>query len=253
MTKGISDSGITWAARVAQAAAVAVAGYNTAAAIKMAKKQEELARGYLNIAKDERNYYNEVYAPCEDGEIREACRAGLDKMHVDSTVGRMQATVRHQFAAHPGKDLCGISRYCTGKIAAVIHDLEVAQAQALASVTGLGIRYEEQRREAKDDLRWNRRAQALNRGRDMMAEAVEYSGFAYGLFGRLGAQAASGAAGAIGYLGYASTRHDTRYPGRAPDRPQPRVLGISYPLPRPELEIVPMPQYLAHARSHIRG
>lgn len=254
MAQGITDSGITWAARVAQAAAVVVAGYNTAAAIKMAEKQEELAKGYLNIAKEQRNYYNEVYAPCEDSEISEACSAELYEMHVDSTVGRMLASVRHQFAGRPEKDVRCIGRYCTGKVAAVIKDLAVAEAQALATATGLGIRYEEQRKEAKDDLRWNRRAQALNRGRDMMSEAVEYSGFAYGLFGRLGAQAAQGAAGAIGYLGYASTRRDTVYPERVPlNRPQERVLGISYPLPSPEIETVPMPQQPAPARPRIRG
>lgn len=252
MAQGITDSGLTWAARAAQAAAVLVAGYNTAAAVKMAEKQESLAKGYLNIAKEQRNYFNELYAPCEDAEISEACNPEPYEMHSDSTAGRMMATVRHQFAGRPEKDVACIGRYCTGKVAAVIKDLSVAEGQALAAVFGLGVRYEEARKEAKDDLQWNRRAQALNRGRDLLAEAVDYSGFAYGLFGRLGAQAAQGAAGAVGYLGYASTRRDTVYPERVPlTRPQERVLPVSYPLPDPEIETVPVPAPVQ--RPRIRG
>ncbi|HBU3785787.1 TPA: hypothetical protein MC918_004498 [Klebsiella pneumoniae] len=239
---GITDDGVISAANFARLAAVAVAVTNTAAAIEMAEKQEKMAKDYLKIAQEQNQYYYDVYVPCEDAELEEACSAATYEQHQDIQVGRYKTTVRQAFANQPEKQLQCISRYCSGKRAAVIKDTMMAEAQALSAAGNLGRRYEEQYADAKDDLRWARRAQALARGRDMMAQAVNFAGFAYGLFGRLGDQAAKGAAGAIGYLGYASARNETVYPTRQPiSRPQQQVLGQSFPLPQPELEVMPTP------------
>jgi hypothetical protein len=185
-----------------------------------------------------------VYVPCEDAELEEACSAALYELHTDVQVGRYKNAVRHALAGQPEKTLECISRYCTGKKAALIKDAIMSEAQALSAAANLGRRYEEQYADAMDDLRWARRAQALARGRDMMAQAVNFAGFAYGLFGRLGQQAAKGAAGAIGYLGYSSARNETAYPTRSsisrPERQSP--LGESFPLPRPELDVVQQKQ-----------
>lgn len=237
---GITDDGVVTAANLARLAAVAVAVINTAAAIEMAEKQEKLAKNYLKIAQEQNQYYYDVYVPCEDAELEEACSAALYEQHTDVQVGRYKNSVRHDLARQPQKALECLSRYCTGKKAALIKDAVMAEAQALSAAGNLGRRYEEQYEDAKDDLRWARRAQALARGRDMMAQAVNFAGFAYGLFGRLGDQAAKGAAGAIGYLGYASARNETIYPNRTPlSRPtQQAPLGESYPLPQPEIQTI---------------
>lgn len=239
-TLGITDSGVVTAANLARLAAVAVAVTNTAAAVEMAEKQEEMAKNYLKIAQEQNQYYYDVYVPCENTELEEACSAALYEQHADVQVGRYKNSVRHDMARQPQKALECLSRYCTGKKAALIKDAVMAEAQALSAAGNMGRRYEEQYADAKDDLRWARRAQALARGRDMMAQAVNFAGFAYGLFGRLGDQAAKGAAGAIGYLGYASARNDTAYPSRDQlSRPaQPSPLGVSYPLPQPEIQTI---------------
>ena len=253
--KGITDDGIGWAANAAQIAAVGVAVLNTVAAIQMASKQEKLARNYLNIAREQNQYYYDVYAPCEDAEIAEACGAGLYEEHTDVQVGRMLNSVRHTFAGHPEKELQCISRYCTGKQAMVIKDLLLSEATALATAGNLGRRYEENFGDAQNDLRWARRAQALNRGRDMMAQAVEFSGFAYGLFGRLGDQAAKGAAGAVRYLGYAQSRNDTVYPTRNGIERQVHTISQPvYPMP-PEPAMAPRqaPPAPPAPRRRIRG
>lgn len=237
---GITDDGVVTAANLARLAAVAVAVTNTAAAIEMAEKQEKMAKDYLNIAQEQNRYYYDVYVPCEDAELEEACSAAEYVKHSEVQVGRYKNSVRHALAGQPEKALQCLSRYCTGKKAAIIKDAIMSESSAVAAAGNLGRRYEDQYADAKDDLRWARRAQALARGRDMMAQAVNFAGFAYGLFGRLGDQAAKGAAGAIGYLGYASARNDTVYPNREPlYRPmQQAPLGQSYPLPQPELQTI---------------
>lgn len=231
--KGVTDSGINWAANIARLAAVAVATTNTAAAIQMASLQEEIASGYLSISKEQNDLYFNLYAPCELTEITEACNAETCTPEFDLHIGRMLASVRLQGADRPQKDMQCVSRYCTGKQAAIIKDALVAQAGALAAVANMGHRYALEYCDAQDDLRWARRTQALNRGRDMVSQAVSFSGFALGLFGRLGAQAARGAAGAIGYLAYSGARNPTVYPGRARPERIPKIV--------PDVEVFPVP------------
>ncbi|END1556873.1 hypothetical protein ABLL84_003780 [Escherichia coli] len=234
--KGVTDDGLTWSARIAQIAAIAVAVINTKAAIDIARKQEKMAKKYLQMAKERQQYYYDVYVPRENTEIQEACSAELYAMHKDVQVGRAKASVRHELTGKTERELQCISRYCTGKRAAIVRDREVEEATALALSANFARRYEEKIKDARDDTRWARRAEALNRGRDIMARAQTFSGFAMGMFGRLGEQAANAAAGAMGYLGYSMERREMqpREPLKRPQR-----MGISYPLPSPELEVIP--------------
>ncbi|MEB7231527.1 hypothetical protein NEN25_25325, partial [Escherichia coli] len=163
--KGVTDDGLTWSARIAQIAAIAVAVINTKAAIDIAKKQEKMAKKYLQMAKERQQYYYDVYVPCENSEIQEACSAELYEMHKDVQVGRAKASVRHELTGRTERELQCISRYCTGKRAAIIRDREVEEATALALSANFARRYEEELKDARDDVRWSRRAEALNRGR----------------------------------------------------------------------------------------
>ena len=98
---GITDDGVVTAANLARLAAVAVAVINTAAAIEMAEKQEKLAKNYLKIAQEQNQYYYDVYVPCEDAELEEACSAALYEQHTDVQVGRYKNSVRHDLARQP--------------------------------------------------------------------------------------------------------------------------------------------------------
>lgn len=236
--KGVTDDGLTWSARVAQIAAIAVAVINTKAALDIASKQEKLAKKYLQMAKERQQYYYDVYVPCENTEVQEACNPEPCEMHKDVQAGRAKASVRHEFTGCTERELQCISRYCTGKKAAIIRDRELEEATALALSANLARRYEEAYKDTCDDVRWSRRANALSRGRDIMAQAQTFSGFAMGMFGRLGEQAGRGAAGAMAYLGYSMERRDM--PVREPVQ-RPQRLGQSFPLPTPELEVLPQP------------
>lgn len=249
--KGITDDGIITAADIARGAAIAVAGANATAALEIANRQSQLAKGYLGISQEENNYYYNTYAPCEDTELEEACSAVTESMHLDTSTGRYIASIRHQFVGKTEKELACNSRYCTGRAVAIIRDNAIQEASAAATAANMARRYEEARYDAKDDLRWNRREQALNRGRDMMAQALTFSGIAYGVFGELGAQAAYGAAGAIGYLGYTSTRRPTVYPTMQPV--QRKVPDISYPLPSPTIKQIPQSPARPVPEERIRG
>lgn len=247
---GITDAAVAAAALIAKGTAIAVAVIETEAAFTAAKKEWELAKKWYQISEEQIDYYYAYYAPCEKTEIVEACSAKPYEMHKEVTAGRMQAQIQQNYAGRPFKDICGYSRYCTGAVKRAIRDIEFAKATELASAANLASRYEEAMWDAMDDRRWNRRNQALARGRDMMAQAVDFSNFAAGAISDLGNQAATAAMGAIKFLGFGRNRLDTIYP-EISENQRPWTPATTYPAP-PDDPIVGTSHSPA-PRPYVRG
>lgn len=212
---GVTDEGLIKSSNIARIGAIAVAAINTANAVRMAKLQKDIADKYQQMADESREYFNDTYKPCEQSAVAEACAAPLYKRDYDkSQIGRMLVSVKSKARDQIEQAIRCKTRYCTGQMAAVLKDGVLAQAGSESAVYGLGLRYEEDRERARNDVRWSRRASILNIGRDLAGAATEYAQLAAGIFGRLGEQSAQGAAGAIQWLGNNSQRRETVYPQR---------------------------------------
>lgn len=197
---------------IMEAAAIAVALLNTGAATYLAAQQYEIAKDYLDIAKWWRNYYNSTYRPWEDQELEEAwALKEIDPIY-DTIVGRTRTYGRLQFKGLAEKSIQCTSEYCTGLREALLKDVINSEATAMAALSNLGYRNERVYVEARNDVRWQRRMEVLNRGRDMIAQNIQFSKLAFGIFGDLGKQAGLGAAGAVRYLGYSWNKNETQYP-----------------------------------------
>lgn len=231
---GVTDEGLISAANIARLGAIAVATLNTTNSVRMAKLQKDIADKYQQMANESREYFNDTYKPCEQSAVAEACSAPLYERKFDKVqIGRMLVSVKSQARDAVEKAVRCKSRYCTGQMAAAIKDGAMAQAGSEATVYGLGLRYEEDRERARNDVRWNRRAAILNIGRDLAGVATEYAQLAAGIFGRLGDQSAQGAAGAMSWLGYSSERRATMYPVQ-----QPYVVPQSTRAALPEVPLI---------------
>ena len=231
--KGVTDKGIVTAAAIGRLGAIAIAILNTVNAVKMAKLHKEIADKYHALAQEARDYYNDTYKPCEKIAVAEACDAPLYKREFDDVqIGRMLVSIRSKLKDTAERTIRSTGRYHTGLMAAGIKDMVIAQAAIESTVAGMGLRYEEARQLARDDLRWQRRASILNIGRDINAAAVSYAELSAGIFGRLGVQAADGVKGAIGYYEALDNRLAPQYPTRNP-------LIISGPIVRTETQLQP--------------
>ena len=209
---GQSDTNKQTAASLMEAAAIAVALLNTGAATKIAADQYDIAKQYLDIAKWWRNYYNSTYRPYEDKLLAEAwALQEIDPIY-DTIAGTTRTYVRLQFKSLAEKSIQCTSEYCTGLREALLKDVVNSEATALAALSNLGYRNERAYVEARNDVRWKRREAMLNLGRDMIANNIQFSQLAYGIFGDLGKQAGLGAAGAVRYLGYSWNKNETQYP-----------------------------------------
>lgn len=235
---GQSDTNKGTAALLMEAAAIAVATANTAAAIYLADKQYDIAQDYLDIAKWWRNYYNSTYRPWEDRELEEAwALKEIDPIY-DTIVGRTRTYGRLQFKGLAEKSIQCTSEYCTGLREALLKDVINSEATAMAALSNLGYRNERAYVEARNDVNWNRKLEVLNRGRDMVANNIQFSNLAFGIFGDLGKQAGLGAAGAVRYLGYSWNKNETQYPTLMRGQRQPVQTAATVPAqPAPQTPV----------------
>lgn len=195
-----------------KAAAVGVATLNTVAMIAIANKQYSIAKEYANLAKEKWERFKATYMPCEQKEIAEACATPeYTKLYADQGATYSQL-VRQAFGRLDGV-LSGLAkRYSLCLDTSLTADVGLVQSTALTDSVNFAYRYEEARKEAQDDLRWNRRAQSLNRGRDIEANAARYADMASSILSGLGNTLSEGLTGALNGLGYLSARAPTQYP-----------------------------------------
>ncbi len=221
---GQTDEGKGAVALLLQLAAIAVAGINTAAAIEMAMKQYDIANRYLNISKWWRNFYNTAYKPVEDQELEEARNLKLPKAIYDTARGRAKTYARIEAKGDAENAMMCTSEYCTGLRAALLKD-EIEKEMAMAvALDQLGYRNERAYLEARDDVIWRRKYNTVKRGRDLLAETINFGQLSFGIFGDLGRAAGQAAGGAMRFLGYARERRETQYPGLWTQFNSPTVL-----------------------------
>lgn len=212
---GVTDAGVEDSAKLKALMSGAVAIYNTANAMRMARLQRDLGRKYLELAEEHRNYYNQRYKPLEINLTQEA--AALPKYVRDKerlNTGQMLVSVRGRNAGKIDTAIACTGRYCTGQRAAIMTDQLLEQAMAESTVAGLGQRYTDREEITHNNLRWEKREQVLKIGRDLPTDAVSYASLAAGTFGSLGKQAGQAAEGAMNFLGY--RRNNTQYPEKRP-------------------------------------
>lgn len=261
---GATDNGRGIVATLMNAAAIAAATTSTAAAIQMADLQWDIAKQYLDISKWWREYYNTVYRPVEDQELAEAWALPFTPPIYDTAMGRAQTFARLQFAGVADKSVQCTSPYCTGLRSALLKDVMNAEAAAVAAAANLGYRNERAYVTARDDVRWKRREQVLNRGRDMTANNVQFSSLAAGIFGDLGKQAGAAAGGALKYLGYQMNRNETQFPTMMRGRisretvysPEPTAPETPVTTPSESYRIstgTVEPQYYGNLKPSVRG
>lgn len=222
----VTDGGVLTNANLAQAAATAVAIATTAASVNIANKQQAIANSYYNMARQKWDRFLNSYKPCETKEIAEACNTPEYVPQYDTQADAYENNVNVQYGIATD-EINDLSRtYCVSIDNSLFRDLALSQAQLSVDSSNFAYRYEEHRKDTKDDVRWNRRSQALNRGRNLQNEAASYAQAASKAYGSLGNSVQQAAEGASTMLGYLQTRRDTVYPTRiALQQPSASMVG----------------------------
>lgn len=224
----VTNSGVTDNATFAQIAATTVAAVTTAASVKIANKQIDIANDYFDIARQKWDRFLNKYQPCEVKEMAEACNTPEYVPQYDTQADAYENNVNVQYglAADEINDFARC--YCVPIDNSFFRDLALSQVQLSVDSGNYAYRYEENRKDNKDDVRWNRRGQALNRGRNLQNEAASYAQAASRAYSSLGDSVRQAGEGAATALGYFQTRNNTVYPTRtALARPNASMVGAN--------------------------
>lgn len=241
-----TDMGWIQSSTIAQAAMIAVAVRQASTAESMNNKQISILNRQMKLAEEAREYWKTTYVPCERATVQEICAEPKYELQYDRTSGRYVAAVRKSFGAINDRIRC-TGRYCTGLTAAMIKDIAVQEAIAISDATNFAYRVEEDRKEAKDAVRWSRRMEALAMGRDLNKTAITANAAASDIAGNLSKQASAGADGAwqgVGYLlgrngGVQSNTFSAKQDQYPPAPAQPYSTHIPVPIPKPEYSANP--------------
>lgn len=239
-----TDAGWIQSSTIAQAAMVAVAIEETAAAKSMSDKQLKLQRDYYDLAKELREYWKSVYMPCERATVQAICAEKPYELQYDRTAGRYAAAVRQAFSKKWDELRCIGGRYCVGLTSAMMKDIALQEAIAVSDATNFAYRVEEDRKDKKDDVQWARKMEALAMGRDLNKTAITAAGAASDIAGNLSRQAGESAAGAMNAAGYLMGRkfqeppanpgyHTSQFSAAAVTTPH-HNRSVPIPTPKPE-------------------
>lgn len=210
---GITNSGVMQGSAWKAVVNGGILAMNTANSLRMAHLQRCIGESYLGLAEEQRQYHNNRYKPLELDIAKEALSRPLYNRNKDMTIaGQMLISARNLTAGKLDKALACTGRYCTGQRAAMVtsHLLEQSAIESLTA--GLAHRYVDRDEITHNNLRWEKREQALKVGRDLPTQALSYASMAAGIFGSIGRQAGQAAEGAMSFLAYG--RNDTVYPER---------------------------------------
>lgn len=231
----VTDDGVSTNARWASLAATAIATINTLAAIKIANKQYDIANSYYKMAKQKWDRFKNKYMPCERREMNEACNTPEYTPKYDESANSWVSEVDRNFAQARARIDALNALHCICPDPSLAQDMSLMASIAAGDTANFAYRYEEHRRDAKNDVRWTRRQQALNRGRDLQSTAAKYAEAAANAYGDVSGKLGQAASGAMSAIGYFTNRNDTTYPQRQPlQRPTNQYMGGAFIGAQPE-------------------
>ena len=207
-----TDTGATIEKTIWQIASLAVATINTLAQIQMANQRMEIAEKYRDIAQERLNRFRNNYVPLEYQMLGEITSTPEPTVDYNSSRERPYSYVddAFTFADDQISDLAKKYNLCMD--ISLLDDLPYAEQLALDDGVNYTYRDEEYFRNLMSDLRWNRRSNLLNIGRENMSQSVSYAQSANNALAEVGQLANSGAQGAMQMLGYMSQVKESVYP-----------------------------------------
>lgn len=212
-----------------KAALLAVSTLNTVAQISIAQKQFQIARDYLSLAQDRLNRFNSRYRPLEIAMLNEVGNTPIPTPDYVFSASLYEGNSDIAFSKSSEHMAELQKKYSLCFDSTLTDDFNLAQGLYRDDSINFGFRNEEYYAIITDDLRFNRRSNLLNLGRDLAANAANYAANANSIFSRLSGLANQGAESAAYALGFLNNRNETTYSplvtGTAGDNLLPTLYG----------------------------
>ena len=174
--EGTRAGAVRTAAQIRRAAAIAIAVDNAQQIIENYRKQRDIARRSVRLAERHQQQLQDVYWPRELEFLEEfGTEEDIEEVEVLGRryAGRLVSGVAAGFAKELHRAKCNVSRYCTSAARRALQDLLLARSQAIAAARVLGRNIGFAEYQARTDTNFNRRMQAVARGRGLMGDAAK--------------------------------------------------------------------------------
>jgi len=199
---------------VLAAVAFIVAYKSLEAQIEINDMRQSIADSYAKIFEDRWNRYKTAYMPLEAAMIQEIMNTPVPVVDCSSVKSNYTSFVTNAFGENSQRLTAAASKYCLCVDKSLTEDLNLSRAIMVDDSVNFGYRFDEMYVIQRDDVRWNKRSNLLNLGRDLLAQSAKYSATADNLLAGLGEAAGKAFSGAVGYLGYYFNRQQTEYPSQ---------------------------------------
>lgn len=198
------------AAVISQTAAVAIAIDNAKRLIENMRMQRDIQRRVTNISEKQQNQIATVFWPREEAFLNEFANPDpIEEVEVMGRRygGRLVAAVAGKFATAIAEARCNFRRYCTSANKKVLQDLMMARASAIANARVLGRNIAFAEFQARTDVNYNRRFQAVALGRSLQGEALSLLKAAGDGLARAGEEVSKSLSGALYDFGNARGKY----------------------------------------------
>jgi hypothetical protein len=207
--ESIRGKAVALAANIRRVAAIAIAIDNAMRLVQNYQDQHDIAQRSTDISKAQQNQIATVFWPREADFLAEfSTPEPIEAVEVMGRRygGRLASTVAKQFADALKEAKCSFSRYCTSANSKLLQDLMMTRSLAIANARVLGRNIAFAEFQARTDVNYNRRLQAVSLGRGLINEAMTlYRAAGQGLAG-VGDQLSKQFNSALEAFGYAGAR-----------------------------------------------
>lgn len=195
-----------------EAAGLAIAIANGLAQQEIADMQQDLADSYYQMAKYKWDRFSGKYMPLEKKLLNEVSSEPTRQLNCADAKSRAQAQVTTAYTAmekYMGQQAKAY-RLCLDD--ASLSNVNLKQSISLIDTENYNLGDDRWYTDYKNDLRWNRRSNVLNLGRNLSSMATQYGDAANAILRNLGPQLDKIAGGVMQALGYYGAKFDTYYP-----------------------------------------
>lgn len=207
----VNNKGMIEAWSWSKVGSIAIATAAAKVSYEAANNRYKIAKRYWSLAKSEWDDFYDNYRPIERVELAEIKAEKVPEVdYVTSLQG-------HTGAIAPIYDNLGKFRADLASKFCICPDKDTASQFLLAKSTIYGDldnfsrRYAENLQQRRDDIRWNKRTQAANRGRSLISQSTAFANKAQSFYAEYSDAMTSVAQGAAKFAGRLDQRRRTEY------------------------------------------
>lgn len=207
----VNNKGMIEAWSWSKAGSIAIATASAKVSYDAANNRYKIAKRYWNLAQSEWDDFYKNYRPLERKELAEIKAEGIPKVEYDKAqqghtqsiepiygnINKFRNNIAAKFCICPDKDTTA--------------QFLLAKSTIFGDLDNFSRRYAEDLQQRRDDIRWNKRTQATNRGRSLVSQSATFANKAQAFYAEYSDALTSVAQGAAKFAGGVSQRRPTEY------------------------------------------